>query len=100
MGYFIVSLESQFAYNSSKAALQHLGKMMATEFALKNVRVRVNDIAPGMRSYLPIDITLTPYPAGVYASEMTGRQGGHFTPEEADKVGKPLRPLPAGRDGS
>lgn len=75
--------QNHFAYNSSKAALLHLGRMMATEFALKNVRVRVNDIAPG-----------------VYASEMTSREGGRFTPEEANQVGMPLRPLPAARDGS
>ena len=24
-----------------------MGKMMATEFALRNIRVRINDIAPG-----------------------------------------------------
>lgn len=31
---------------------------------------------------------------------MTNREGGRFTAEEANKVGMPLRPLPAGRDGS
>ncbi|KZV86064.1 short-chain dehydrogenase [Exidia glandulosa HHB12029] len=75
--------QNHFAYNTSKAALIHLGKMMATEFALKSVRVRVNDIAPG-----------------VYASEMTNREGGRFTPEESTKISGSLRPLPAGRDGS
>jgi len=75
--------QNHFAYNSSKAAAIHLSKMMATEFALKGVHIRVNDIAPG-----------------VYASEMTNRQGGRFTEEEANSVAMPLLPLPAGRDGT
>lgn len=75
--------QNHFAYNASKAALLHLGRMLATECALRNIRVRVNDIAPG-----------------VYASEMTSREGGRFTAEETNFVGKSLRPLPAGRDGS
>jgi len=75
--------QNHFAYNASKAAAMHLSKMLATEFALKGVHIRVNDIAPG-----------------VYASEMTSQPGRRFTPEETDAVGMGLRPLPAARDGS
>ncbi|KAH7092845.1 short-chain dehydrogenase [Auriculariales sp. MPI-PUGE-AT-0066] len=75
--------QNHFAYNASKAAVLHLGKMMATEFALRGVRVRINDIAPG-----------------VFASEMTNRERGRFTTDEANKVIMGLQPLPSGRDGA
>lgn len=54
--------------------------MLATEFALKGVPVRVNAIAPG-----------------VYASEMTMDE---ITPAEVNKVGKGVMPVPAGRAGT
>ncbi|KAK7048176.1 NAD(P)-binding protein [Favolaschia claudopus] len=72
--------QEHFAYNSSKAAASHLTKMMATEFALKGVRVRVNAIAPG-----------------VYASEMTHDE---IPPEQVNKVGKGVMPVPAERSGT
>ncbi|KAJ7645568.1 hypothetical protein DFH06DRAFT_1211744 [Mycena polygramma] len=72
--------QEHFAYNSAKAAASHLTKMMATEFALKGVRVRVNAVAPG-----------------VYESEMTHDE---ITPEMVNKVGKGVMPVPAGRSGS
>ncbi|KAJ7432336.1 hypothetical protein FB451DRAFT_384032 [Mycena latifolia] len=72
--------QDHFAYNSAKAAASHLTKMLATEFALKGVRVRVNAIAPG-----------------VYASEMTADT---ITPEMVDGVGKGVVPLPAARSGT
>ncbi|KAG5646530.1 hypothetical protein DXG03_003297 [Asterophora parasitica] len=37
--------QEHFAYNSAKAAASHVTKMLATEFALKKVNVRVNAIA-------------------------------------------------------
>lgn len=70
----------QFAYNSAKAAASHLTKMLATEFALKGVAVRVNAIAPG-----------------VYASEMTIDE---VTAEDVDKIGKGVVPVPAKRAGT
>jgi NAD(P)-dependent dehydrogenase (short-subunit alcohol dehydrogenase family) len=70
----------QFAYNSAKAAASHLTHMMATEFALKGIPIRVNAIAPG-----------------VYESEMTAEK---IQPEEADAVGKGIHPLPVGRPGT
>ncbi|KAJ7505512.1 hypothetical protein B0H11DRAFT_1708923 [Mycena galericulata] len=72
--------QEHFAYNSAKAAASHLTKMLATEFALKGVRVRVNAVAPG-----------------VYASEMTHDE---ITPEMVNKVGKGVMPVPAGRSGT
>ncbi|KZT65745.1 short-chain dehydrogenase [Daedalea quercina L-15889] len=71
--------QNQFAYNATKAAATHLTKMFATEFALKKIPVRVNSVAPG-----------------VYASEMTYP---HIPPEEVDKIGKSIVPIPAHRAG-
>ncbi|KAG5642034.1 hypothetical protein DXG03_003760 [Asterophora parasitica] len=70
----------QFAYNSAKAAASHLTRLLATEFALKKVDVRVNAIAPG-----------------VYASEMTH---DFIKPEQVDKIGQGLQPVPAARAGT
>ncbi|KAJ7729677.1 hypothetical protein DFH07DRAFT_994735 [Mycena maculata] len=72
--------QDHFAYNSAKAAASHLTKMLATEFALKGARVRVNAIAPG-----------------VYASEMTCDE---ITPEMVNKIGKGVMPVPAERSGT
>ncbi|KAG6850346.1 hypothetical protein H0H93_014619 [Arthromyces matolae] len=71
---------SQFCYNSSKAAGSHLTKMLSTEFALKNIDVRVNAIAPG-----------------VYASEMTFDE---IKPEDVDKIGKGISGVPSRRAGT
>ncbi|KAJ1307172.1 hypothetical protein OPQ81_001289 [Rhizoctonia solani] len=76
--------ENKFAYNSAKTANIQLTKMLATEFALKNIPVRVNAIAPG-----------------VYPSEMTGEQGSHTLPEkEASEIAQGLRPIPLQRSGN
>jgi len=72
--------QEHFAYNSAKAAASHLTKMLATEFSLKGVDVRVNAIAPG-----------------VYESEMTYDIIG---PDRVDKVGKGVHPIPARRAGT
>lgn len=53
--------------------------MMATEFALKKIPVRVNAVAPG-----------------TYASEMTKDT---ISSEEVDSIGKGISPLPARRAG-
>ncbi|KAI0833530.1 short-chain dehydrogenase [Trametes gibbosa] len=71
--------QNHFAYNSSKAAASHLTKMMATEFALKQVPVRVSAIAPG-----------------VWESEMTI---DNITDELVDKVSKAIVPVPTRRSG-
>ncbi|KAJ6619542.1 hypothetical protein B0H10DRAFT_1793444 [Mycena sp. CBHHK59/15] len=72
--------QDHFAYNSAKAAASHLTRMLATEFALKDIRVRVNAVAPG-----------------VYASEMTFDD---IRPEMVDKIGKGVMPVPSGRSGT
>lgn len=70
----------QFGYNSSKAAASHLTKMLSTEFALKNIPVRVCAVAPG-----------------VYESEMTYDTIG---PDLVNVVGKGIIPVPANRPGT
>ncbi|KAK0189134.1 short-chain dehydrogenase [Armillaria mellea] len=72
--------QEHFAYNAAKAAASHLTRMMATEFALKHVPVRVNAIAPGM-----------------YESEMTKDV---ISPEELDRMAKGVVPIPAKRPGT
>jgi len=72
--------QEHFAYNSAKAAASHLTKLLATEFALKGVNVRVNAIAPG-----------------VYESEMTYDTIGA---DLVDKVGKGLIAVPSKRAGT
>jgi NAD(P)-dependent dehydrogenase (short-subunit alcohol dehydrogenase family) len=56
-----------------------LTRLLSTEIALKGFSVRVNAIAPG-----------------VYASEMTTNE---LRPEDTDKVGKGIQPVPAKRPG-
>lgn len=72
--------QNHFCYNSSKAAASHLTKMMATEFAVKRIPVRVCGIAPG-----------------VYESGMTKDR---IAKEEVDRVALGLQPVPAERPGS
>ncbi|KAI0338890.1 NAD(P)-binding protein [Trametopsis cervina] len=74
--------QNHFAYNSSKAATAHLTKMMATEFALKNIPVRVCGIAPG-----------------VYESEMTAARLAN-NPKAVNSVGLGIQPVPADRPGT
>ena len=69
----------QFAYNSAKAAVAHLTKMMATEFILKKVPVRVNGVAPG-----------------VYSSAMTADR---LAKGDVNGVALGLQPVPAQRAG-
>ncbi|TRM63998.1 hypothetical protein BD626DRAFT_547754 [Schizophyllum amplum] len=72
--------QDHFAYNSAKAAASHLTRMLSTEFARRQIPVRVNAISPG-----------------VYASEMTFDQ---ISAEQVDKIGKGLVSVPARRDGT
>ncbi|KAJ1307173.1 hypothetical protein OPQ81_001290 [Rhizoctonia solani] len=75
--------QAKFAYNSSKAAIIQLTKMFATEFALKNIQVRVNSIAPG-----------------TYPSEMTGFQGEQEVgKKDVNEAAQGLHETPAGRSG-
>jgi len=72
-----------FPYSASKAASDHLNSMLATEFALKGLKIRVNAIAPG-----------------AFATEMTGGEGQTFGPEEVQRVALAITPVPSARSGS
>lgn len=71
------SSNGQFAYASSKAAILHLTRMMATTFA--EAKIRVNSIAPG-----------------VFPSEMTAGESDEHQKSELDSEAS----SPAGRYGS
>jgi squamous cell carcinoma antigen recognized by T-cells 3 len=70
--------------------------MMATEFALKKIPVRVNSIAP-VSFFADKTWCFSRTIQGVYASEMTF---DHIPPELVDKIGKGVSPVPAERDGT
>ncbi|CCL99681.1 uncharacterized protein FIBRA_01702 [Fibroporia radiculosa] len=72
--------QNKFAYNSTKAAVTHLTKMLATELALKKIPVRVCSVAPG-----------------VFESEMTDAA---ITPEMVNKHGQSIVPTPENRAGT
>lgn len=44
----VLKSQGHFSYNASKAAANHLTKMLASEIANKGVKVRINAIAPGV----------------------------------------------------
>jgi len=75
--------QNHFAYNASKAAGDHITQMLATELALKGIQVRVNAIAPGL-----------------FATEMTDKEGEAFNAEETTQVTGSLHPVPSGRSGT
>ncbi|KIM43364.1 hypothetical protein M413DRAFT_444192 [Hebeloma cylindrosporum] len=72
--------QDHFCYNSAKAAASHLTRLLSTELALKGIPVRVNATSPG-----------------VYSSEMTFDA---VTPEDVNKIGKGIVPVPAQRAGT
>ncbi|KAI0430291.1 hypothetical protein F5Y09DRAFT_308081 [Xylaria sp. FL1042] len=76
------SSQHHFQYNASKAAANHLTRMLATELAAENrIRVRVNAIAPGV------------FPSEMTAGESRGDQKSELPKEKfVDKV-------PAARPG-
>ncbi|QRV74676.1 Enoyl-(Acyl carrier protein) reductase [Ceratobasidium sp. AG-Ba] len=76
--------QNRFCYNASKGATNHLTKMLATEYALKNIPVRVNCIAPG-----------------VFPSEMTGQEGDFpLTGAEASDIAQGIGEIPIARSGT
>ncbi|KAL5524437.1 hypothetical protein ACEPAF_9577 [Sanghuangporus sanghuang] len=78
--------QNHFAYNSGKAASSHLTRLLATEFALKGVPVRVNAVAPG-----------------VYATEMTRStisDPSSCSVEQTNAAGQSIIPIPAARPGT
>ncbi|TDL17844.1 short-chain dehydrogenase [Rickenella mellea] len=74
--------QEHFAYNTSKAAVTHLTKLLSTEFVLNDIPVRVNSIAPG-----------------VYASELTATEEQLAGKAATDKMSKAPMGVPAGRAG-
>ncbi|KAJ5379863.1 uncharacterized protein N7496_002291 [Penicillium cataractarum] len=69
------SQNSQYSYNSSKAAVIHLTRMLACELSHENIQIRVNAIAPG---YFPTELTTnsldpqnqSPWPLDAFQKEM------------------------------
>ena len=76
----VAKSQGHFSYNASKAAADHLTKLLAAEIANHDIKVRVNAIAPG-----------------VFPSEMTAGSSGDDQKSEIpkDKYGH----LPARRPG-
>lgn len=77
----IKASQHHFAYNASKAAAIHLTKMLAHEIADSGVKVRVNNIAPG-----------------VFPSEMTAKESDDTQKSSLPKE-KYESKIPAGRPG-
>lgn len=82
-------LAASFAYSTSKAAVNHLCKMLSTTFAQQNFRIRVNVVAPGF------------YPSEMTARVMEGMEkfeGKQGAWEDAHRMGQDK--APAERTGS
>lgn len=77
----IKASQHHFAYNASKAAAVHLTKMLAHEIADSGVKIRVNNIAPG-----------------VFPSEMTAKESDDTQKSSLPKE-KYEGKVPAGRPG-
>lgn len=73
--------QHHFAYNASKAAAIHLTKMLAHEITSSNLKIRVNNIAPG-----------------VFPSEMTAKESDEKQKSSIPKE-KYESKVPAGRPG-
>lgn len=80
-------LASSYAYSTSKAAVNHLVKMLSTFFAQNSLRIRVNVVCPGL-----------------YPSEMTQRSTSELDKYEGKAFdGAHVMPIdrsPSGRTGS
>ncbi|KJZ73405.1 hypothetical protein HIM_07199 [Hirsutella minnesotensis 3608] len=44
----VKTAQHHFSYNASKAAVKHLTRMMASEFAEAGLKIRINNLAPGV----------------------------------------------------
>lgn len=62
-------------YNASKAAAIHVNRMLANEIQVNGLKVRVNNIAPGMSVFSRIHDALLTF-SGVFPSEMTRGESG------------------------
>ena len=70
----VQSSQHHFGYNASKAAAIHLTKMLASEIANNNIKIRVNNIAPGV------------FPSEMTAGESGEDQKSHIEKEKYEKV--------------
>jgi len=77
----VKTAQHHFAYNASKAAAIHLTKMLAHEITSSNLKLRVNNIAPGV------------FPSEMTAKESDEKQKSSIPKEKYE--GK----VPAGRPG-
>ncbi|POS82848.1 NAD(P)-binding protein [Erysiphe pulchra] len=66
--------QHHFGYNASKAAAIHLTKMLASEVAENGLKVRINNIAPGV------------FPSEMTACESGADQKSHIEKEKYEKV--------------
>lgn len=73
--------QGHMSYNASKAAAIHVTKMISADFGEKNVKVRVNSLAPGV------------YPSAMTASEYDEENKSKLDDEK-------FKDLPAGRSGN
>ncbi|EAW11867.1 SDR family NAD(P)-dependent oxidoreductase [Aspergillus clavatus NRRL 1] len=78
----VKTAQHHFAYNASKAAATHLTKMLAREISSSNLKIRVNDLAPGV------------FPSEMTAGESDEKQKS-FIPRE-----KYEQKVPAARPGT
>jgi NAD(P)-dependent dehydrogenase (short-subunit alcohol dehydrogenase family) len=76
----VQSSQHHFGYNASKAGAIHLTKMLASEIAKNEIKIRVNSIAPG-----------------VFPSEMTANESGKDQKSEIEK--EKYEKVPAKRPG-
>lgn len=72
--------QNHFAYNASKAAAIHLTKMLAHEITSSSLRIRVNNIAPGV------------FPSEMTARESDDKQKSSLPKEKLEGLAPAARP--------
>lgn len=70
----VQSAQHHFGYNASKAAAIHLTKLLASEVAGNDLKIRINSIAPGV------------FPSEMTAGESGEDQKSHIEKEKYEKV--------------
>ncbi|KAH7308699.1 hypothetical protein B0I35DRAFT_442464 [Stachybotrys elegans] len=76
----VKSAQHHFAYNASKAAIEHLTRMLANEITAAGVKVRVNAIAPGV------------FPSEMTAGESDSKQKSKLDREKLEGKAPAARP--------
>lgn len=72
--------QHHFQYNASKAAANHVTRMLASEIASNGIKVRVNAVAPGV------------FPSEMTASESDEQQKSHIPKEKYEEKVPAARP--------